>query len=365
MALLLGVVDGFRFCAATLWALQERRLSTVFSTASCAVRSLTISLIQFASILRRRATAASQAALFGFRIRCGGFLTHVGHIGRDGDLLGVIRHVFLIPTSGQFFYGYTKEKTGERLCGFPGGFRCGSSRVDMFSPREARVEREKRRGIAVLRVLREGSTTPTVVTSPVGCPRFSVSQAVSSGLVSVLVLYRRVASEAHPYSPQARARRRFRYRLPVQGRAVAVLGQHLQQYSFRSSVVSFLSCTRLPRGMPQAPEVEMADIRDWGGGGEDPEESTQRMIERIWESLTDIRMRMDQQAPVPPAVVPPVAGVPVAPVAPPSGVEVPYVAPVPPPPAMAAEEPVMQVEKFLRLQPPTYTWGPNPDTTEH
>ncbi|MQL90286.1 hypothetical protein Taro_022877 [Colocasia esculenta] len=32
---------------------------------------------------------------------------------------------------------------------------------------------------------------PTVVTSPVGCPRFSVSQAVSLGLVPVLVLYRR------------------------------------------------------------------------------------------------------------------------------------------------------------------------------
>ncbi|MQL72957.1 hypothetical protein Taro_005285 [Colocasia esculenta] len=50
---------------------------------------------------------------------------------------------------------------------------------------------------------------------------------------------------------------------------------------------------------------EMADRRDWGGGGDDPEESTQRMIERIWESLTDIRARMDQQAPVPPVAVPP------------------------------------------------------------
>ncbi|MQL77599.1 hypothetical protein Taro_010012 [Colocasia esculenta] len=38
----------------------------------------------------------------------------------------------------------------------------------------------------------------------------------------------------------------------------------------------------------------MVDIRDWGGGGDDPEESTQRMIKRIWESLTDIRGRMDQ-----------------------------------------------------------------------
>ncbi|MQL84975.1 hypothetical protein Taro_017501 [Colocasia esculenta] len=111
---------------------------------------------------------------------------------------------------------------------------------------------------------------------------------------------------------------------------------------------------------------EMADRRDWGGGGEDPEESTQRMIERIWESLTDIRARMDQQAPVPPVAVPAGDGeaVPVAPV--PPRVEVPFVAPVPPPPpVLIAEEPVMQVEKFLRLQPPTYSGGPNPDTVEH
>ncbi|MQM01479.1 hypothetical protein Taro_034238 [Colocasia esculenta] len=111
---------------------------------------------------------------------------------------------------------------------------------------------------------------------------------------------------------------------------------------------------------------EMADRRDWGGGGDDPEESTQRLIERIWESLTDIRARMDQQAPVPPIAVPPGDGeaIPVAPV--PPRVEVPFVAPVPPPPpVLLAEEPVMQVEKFLRLQPPTYSGGPNPDTAEH
>ncbi|MQM13406.1 hypothetical protein Taro_046330 [Colocasia esculenta] len=41
-------------------------------------------------------------------------------------------------------------------------------------------------------------------------------------------------------------------------------------------------------------KFEMADRRDWGGGGDDPEENTQCMIERIWESLSDIRMRMDQ-----------------------------------------------------------------------
>ncbi|MQL84321.1 hypothetical protein Taro_016832 [Colocasia esculenta] len=91
------------------------------------------------------------------------------------------------------------------------------------------------------------------------------------------------------------------------------------------------------------------------------------MIERIWESLTDIRARMDQQAPMPPVAVPPVVGgaVPEAPVLPLPGVEVPLAAPLPPPPVLLAEEPVMQVEKFLRLQLPTYSGGPNPDTAEH
>ncbi|MQM22984.1 hypothetical protein Taro_056043 [Colocasia esculenta] len=91
-----------------------------------------------------------------------------------------------------------------------------------------------------------------------------------------------------------------------------------------------------------AKAVVMADRRDWGGGGDDPEESTQRMIERIWGSLTDIQMRMDRQAPVPPVIG---EVVPVAPVPPQPGVEVPFVASVPPsPPVIAAEEPVVQVE---------------------
>ncbi|MQM17892.1 hypothetical protein Taro_050873 [Colocasia esculenta] len=97
-------------------------------------------------------------------------------------------------------------------------------------------------------------------------------------------------------------------------------------------------------------KFEMADRRDWGGGGDDPEESTQHMIERIWESLTDIRARMDQQALVPPVVVPPGDGeaIPIASV--PPEVEVPFVAPVPPlPPVLLAEEPVMQVEKFPEI----------------
>ncbi|MQL99620.1 hypothetical protein Taro_032349 [Colocasia esculenta] len=112
---------------------------------------------------------------------------------------------------------------------------------------------------------------------------------------------------------------------------------------------------------------QLVSEQDWGGGGDDPKESAQRMIERIWESLSDIRARMDQQAPVPLVVVPPGDGeaVPIAPV--PPRVEVPFVAPVPPPPppVILAEEPVMQVETFLRLQPPTYSGGPNPDTAEH
>ncbi|MQL92006.1 hypothetical protein Taro_024617 [Colocasia esculenta] len=115
-------------------------------------------------------------------------------------------------------------------------------------------------------------------------------------------------------------------------------------------------------------KFEMVDRRDWGGGGDYPEENTQRIIERIWESLIDIRMRMDQQAPVPSVAIPPGDGetVPIVPVPPPPGVEVPFVAPLPPPPlVLVAEEPVMQVETFLRLQPPTYSGGPNPDTTEH
>ncbi|MQL99947.1 hypothetical protein Taro_032678 [Colocasia esculenta] len=134
-----------------------------------------------------------------------------------------------------------------------------------------------------------------------------------------------------------RARRTFHDRRPAQSRAVAV-----QEIS------------------------GMADRRDWGGGGNNPEESTQRMIERILESLTDIQARMDQQASVPPVAVPPGDGeaIPVALV--PPRVEVPFAAPVPPPPpVLIAEEPVMQVEKFLRLQPPTYSGGPNPDTAEH
>ncbi|MQL75099.1 hypothetical protein Taro_007477, partial [Colocasia esculenta] len=110
---------------------------------------------------------------------------------------------------------------------------------------------------------------------------------------------------------------------------------------------------------PQVVKFEMTNRRDWGGGGDDPEESTQRMIERIWESLTDIQRRMDQQAPVPPVAVPPRDGetVPIVPVPPPPGAEVPFVAPLPPPPppVLLAEEPVMQVEKSVSSDLDTLT----------
>ncbi|MQM11841.1 hypothetical protein Taro_044752 [Colocasia esculenta] len=102
-----------------------------------------------------------------------------------------------------------------------------------------------------------------------------------------------VTCEAHPYSFQVRESRRLLILRLVLSRTVAEQGS------------------------------EMTNRRDWeGGGDESEEESTQWMIERIWESLTDIRTRLDQQAPVQSAAAVPLAteeAVPVAPV-PPSGV---------------------------------------------
>ncbi|MQL95237.1 hypothetical protein Taro_027899, partial [Colocasia esculenta] len=117
-----------------------------------------------------------------------------------------------------------------------------------------------------------------------------------------------------PLPPQVRVRRTSLNRRLVQSHVVAVQGQQLQQCSVALA------------------KFEIDVRRDWGGGGDDPEESTQRMIERIWESLTDIRTRTDQQAPMPPAAVPPVVGgaVPEAPVPPPPGTELPFVPPSPP-----------------------------------
>ncbi|MQL80616.1 hypothetical protein Taro_013056 [Colocasia esculenta] len=126
-----------------------------------------------------------------------------------------------------------------------------------------------------------------------------------------------------------RARKTFLDRRPVQSRAVVVQGRYLQLRSSSSSSVNLL---------------------EW-------------LIEEIGVVEEMIR-RKSPSAPIPPVAVPPGDGevVPVAPV--PPRVEVPFVAPVPSP-VLLAEELVMQVEKFLRLQPPTYSGGPNPDTSEH
>ncbi|MQL68387.1 hypothetical protein Taro_000685 [Colocasia esculenta] len=95
-----------------------------------------------------------------------------------------------------------------------------------------------------------------------------------------------VTSEAHPYP----------YRLrPVRGRQT--------QIKYVINLTGLVEVLRL--SWYQSKKFKMVDRRDWGGGEDDPEESTQRMIERIWESLTDIKRMMDQQAPVPPVAVPP------------------------------------------------------------
>ncbi|MQM00804.1 hypothetical protein Taro_033550 [Colocasia esculenta] len=97
--------------------------------------------------------------------------------------------------------------------------------------------------------------------------------------------------------------------------------------------------------------------------------SSSKFLEWLIEEIGVVEEMIQRKvlsAPVLPVAVPPGDGetVPIAPI--PPRVEVPFVAPVPPPPpVLLAEEPVMQVEKFLRLQPPTYSGGPNPDTAEH
>ncbi|MQL83752.1 hypothetical protein Taro_016253 [Colocasia esculenta] len=94
-----------------------------------------------------------------------------------------------------------------------------------------------------------------------------------------------VTSEAHPYPHRLRSVRGRRTRIKY------VIGLTGLVEVFRHSWY-------------QSKKFEMTDRRNWGGGGDDPEESTQRKIERIWESLTDIQRRMDQLALVPPVAVP-------------------------------------------------------------
>ncbi|MQL97267.1 hypothetical protein Taro_029955, partial [Colocasia esculenta] len=143
---------------------------------------------------------------------------------------------------------------------------------------------------------------------------------------------------------QVRESRRFPVLLLVLSRTVVEQGlRHLQQCKFPSLYA-----------LGHAPGSEMADRRDWGGGGDDQEDNTQRMIERIWESLTEICTRLDQPAPVQNAVPVVEEAVLAAPVVPPVGVEVPLVVSmVPEFPARpaAAEETTALVERFLRYAP--------------
>ncbi|MQL69609.1 hypothetical protein Taro_001899 [Colocasia esculenta] len=114
-----------------------------------------------------------------------------------------------------------------------------------------------------------------------------MSHDVSSGLCpgTCDVLSRSVSSDLDTLTPllelyvRLRERRQLR---PVRGR--------------QTRVKSVIGLTGLDEAFHhtwyESKKFEMADRRDWGGGGDDPEENTQRIIERIWESLTDIRMRM-------------------------------------------------------------------------
>ncbi|MQL68538.1 hypothetical protein Taro_000868 [Colocasia esculenta] len=172
-----------------------------------------------------------------------------------------------------------------------------------------------------------------MVTSPVGCPRFSVSQAVSSELCSgtcaipssALLVGGTDTSCRHwsptspfpvPHSSEPR---------PGSLECVVSLARLRPVRGRRTRVKRVIGLTGLDEAFRhswyQSKVVVMSDRRDWGGGGDDPEESTQWMIERISESLIDIRMRMDQQALVPPVIR---EAVPVAPVPPSPGVELFY-----------------------------------------
>ncbi|MQL95005.1 hypothetical protein Taro_027666, partial [Colocasia esculenta] len=111
-----------------------------------------------------------------------------------------------------------------------------------------------------------------------------------------------VNCEAYPFSFQVKESRRVLVPLLVRDRTVAGLGLRLQQKS------------------------EMADRKDWEGGGDESEESTHQLIEMLWESITEIRTRLDQQPPVHLAVAAPLVEkeavlVPLAPPPPPPGVE--------------------------------------------
>ncbi|MQL74065.1 hypothetical protein Taro_006415, partial [Colocasia esculenta] len=167
-----------------------------------------------------------------------------------------------------------------------------------------------------------------------------------------------VTREAYPYPPQVRARRTSHDCRPAQGRAIAVQGQYLQRCS--SNCVVLQRCSFVVVYFLQ---LYLGRLWWWrrGSGGKHPANDRKNLGEphgysskngSVGASTTGCSATWDGEA------------VPVAPV--PPRVEVPFVAPMPPPPpVLIAEEPVMQVEKFIRVQPPTYSGGPNPDTAKH
>ncbi|MQL68141.1 hypothetical protein Taro_000404 [Colocasia esculenta] len=235
------------------------------------------------------------------------------------------------------------------------------ARFDEFSPRGRYVERRKRRAGIVLRVLREGSKEFGVIRMMDFGLGFAPAKATTLGVATKsrhrdtsrsegdLSCCRVLKATLHPVViapegcyPRIHPIRGRRTRVRLAIRLTGLNGE--DRHSWYQSKV----------------RVVMAKRRNVGGGGKGSrEDPTQRMIERIWESLTEIRVRLDLQPPVQPAAaVPPFPeeAVPVAPVPTPPGVEVPPVVPVQPAvpvrPATGEETTIQQMkrEQFRTVQ---------------
>ncbi|MQL69405.1 hypothetical protein Taro_001686 [Colocasia esculenta] len=198
--------------------------------------------------------------------------------------------------------------------------------------------------------------------SLVGYPRFFVSQArvfVVLGVLSrylcrtveVCVVFLDTLTPEFELYVRLRERRQWGSDFPEF--VLLSLSPQLFDFFLVERQLDLSSVTARLRGS------EMADKRDWGGGGDESEESTHQLIERLWESIKEIRTRLDQQPSVQPAVTVPSVeeeAVPL-PLVPPPGLEVSHVVPLPPVVLMrpaSMEESTILVERFLRLQPPTY-----------
>ncbi|MQM22034.1 hypothetical protein Taro_055081 [Colocasia esculenta] len=90
-----------------------------------------------------------------------------------------------------------------------------------------------------------------------------------------------VTSEAHPYSPQARARRKFLYRRPVRSHDVVCVVSLVRLRPVHGRQTRVRHVTGLTgvdeafrHSWYQSKAAVMTDRRDWGGGGDGPEEST-------------------------------------------------------------------------------------------